>query len=169
MKNIINDPKHNKTKKIFKILGVILTTLGACLIIIGLIDFFTAMSNLGSPNFFWCLFVGFIVLGIGLKLCHLGFMKQMTSYVASQTVPVAKDSINYLASNTKESLSEAANSISNSMKNGNQIRCINCNALNNSDAKFCQNCGKQLIKLCPKCNKANNLTASYCDNCGTRL
>ena len=96
-------------------------------------------------------------------------MRQVTTYVASQTAPVAKDTINYMSTNTSDSLAHTASTISNAINNNNQIKCPNCGALNDKEAKFCKNCGKQLTKICPNCHASNDSNATYCDNCGTRL
>ena len=167
--NSINDSKHEQTRKKFKILALIFFPLGAVLFITGLINFFMSMYSGTMPVLFWCAFLGIIFLGIGGTCARFGFMRQVTTYVASQTAPVAKDTINYMSTNTADSLAHTASTISNAINNNNQIKCSNCGALNDKEAKFCKNCGKQLTKICPNCHASNDSNATYCDNCGTRL
>lgn len=46
------------------------------------------------------------------------------------------------------------------------IPCPDCGFLNQSDDKFCGNCGKKLIKYCAKCGTETLLDRKYCSNCG---
>jgi predicted ATPase/class 3 adenylate cyclase len=49
------------------------------------------------------------------------------------------------------------------------MRCLNCSFINEDDAKFCQQCGKPLERVCPYCKTHNSLDAKFCKNCGKRL
>jgi class 3 adenylate cyclase/ribosomal protein L40E len=49
------------------------------------------------------------------------------------------------------------------------VKCSHCTYENPPDAKFCQNCGNPLQRICPNCSAANDLDARFCKNCGTRL
>ncbi|NIM95022.1 MAG: AAA family ATPase [Anaerolineales bacterium] len=41
--------------------------------------------------------------------------------------------------------------------------------MNPTDAKFCENCGEMLLRICPECSTTNSPDAKYCKNCGTEL
>ncbi len=51
--------------------------------------------------------------------------------------------------------------------------CAHCGAENESEAKYCQQCGSQLAKekgkFCPECGSKNEINARFCQNCGTVL
>src|SRR5436190_12459955 len=49
------------------------------------------------------------------------------------------------------------------------IKCLDCSYENPDDARFCQNCGKPLQKICPVCGTANDFDARFCKNCGNNL
>jgi class 3 adenylate cyclase/tetratricopeptide (TPR) repeat protein len=49
------------------------------------------------------------------------------------------------------------------------MRCLNCSFINQDDAKFCQQCGKPLERVCPYCKTHNSLDAKFCKNCGKYL
>ena len=49
------------------------------------------------------------------------------------------------------------------------MKCLNCSYVNSDDAKFCQNCGKPLERVCPNCGTHNTLDARFCKNCGYAL
>ena len=64
------------------------------------------------------------------------------------------------------------------MQQGNQqqeikVKCQNCGALVAQDAKFCKECGKEIVSgdkiKCPKCGDLNAPDAKFCDNCGTPM
>lgn len=52
-----------------------------------------------------------------------------------------------------------------------KIRCLECNALNDENAKFCSNCGAKLEKVrkCPDCGKELDENAKFCSNCGKKI
>lgn len=69
--------------------------------------------------------------------------------------------------------SEMAKDMKDEMqKNDNvKIRCIECNALNDENAKFCSNCGAKLekVRVCPNCGKEIDENAKFCSNCGQKI
>lgn len=69
--------------------------------------------------------------------------------------------------------SEMAKDMKNEMqeKNSVKIRCLECNALNDENAKFCSNCGAKLekVRVCPECGKKLEKNAKFCSNCGKKI
>ncbi|MDD2644248.1 MAG: zinc-ribbon domain-containing protein [Methanobacteriaceae archaeon] len=61
------------------------------------------------------------------------------------------------------------------MSDESKIQCTRCGYLNESDAKFCLNCGYKLGKnnlnkqKCPDCGYLNESDAKFCLNCGCKL
>ena len=49
------------------------------------------------------------------------------------------------------------------------MKCLDCSYENPEDARFCQNCGKPIQRICPVCGTANDLDARFCKNCGNNL
>jgi membrane protease subunit (stomatin/prohibitin family) len=51
------------------------------------------------------------------------------------------------------------------------IACPHCQAKIPADAKFCPECGKQVVETveCPSCHQQNPAGAKFCGNCGTKL
>jgi predicted RNA-binding Zn-ribbon protein involved in translation (DUF1610 family) len=52
-----------------------------------------------------------------------------------------------------------------------KIDCPNCNTPipQNKDAKFCPNCGTELIDKCPNCNREITTDSAFCLECGTEI
>ncbi|HSB90058.1 MAG TPA: adenylate/guanylate cyclase domain-containing protein [Anaerolineales bacterium] len=46
------------------------------------------------------------------------------------------------------------------------MNCPNCGFDNNSDARFCENCGQPLERACPNCGQAVSAGARFCRHCG---
>ncbi len=159
--NIIKNPKNEAARKKFKIIGPIVLGVGIIFFLIAIINFFSCFGTGNFPNLFILAFFGLPLIGVGAVICRLGYMKQITGYVASQTTPVTSDSINYIIDNNKEAIKNVINN--------KKITCPYCNTLNDEGAKFCDNCGKELNKVCPNCNTLNDPNAKYCDNCGHRF
>jgi len=49
------------------------------------------------------------------------------------------------------------------------MKCPNCQYENPEDAKFCEQCGAQLLYKCPGCGAEVNPTARFCKECGHSL
>ena len=156
--NKILDPKNEKTRNKLKIIGPIILGIGIILFIVSFI------GTMESLSYFWLSFIGLPLIAIGSFMTKLGFMKKLNSYVASQTAPVTKDTINYLVDGTSDTVANAINNAKNT-----EIACPNCQTLNDPDALYCDNCGKALKNICPNCQTLNDPDASYCKKCGGKL
>ena len=47
--------------------------------------------------------------------------------------------------------------------------CAKCGYANPTVARYCRECGTELIAFCAECGYANSTVASYCRECGTEL
>ncbi len=157
-----NETKHQKTKRIFKILGIIFTIAGLALAITGFASIFIAMNNEEMPSLFWCCFVGFPVLAVGLWMLMLGFRKEFMQYAKNETVPVFNDA----AQQAQPGISAIADAV---REKSDSVVCPNCGNPCPQDAKFCEKCGSALYKSCPDCGEQVSLDAQFCKKCGKKL
>ncbi len=169
------DPGHSSPRTILRIIGPIVLIIGVIFALAGFISVFSSVNDfqMGPPKNFWCLFVGFPLIFIGLVMCQFGFMGKVARYVAGETAPVGKDVFNYAADGTKEGIKTIASAVGEGLGikggiNQAKIKCHKCGNLNDEAAKFCSSCGVSLAKTkpCPKCNELNDPDAKFCDNCG---
>lgn len=168
------DKKHNEKRAFLRTMGIIVLVIGLGFLMVGMVNFFSAFSNPfgGGPRLFWCNFVGIPLLFIGIVMISAGYMGAVARYEAEEIAPVGKDVFNYMANETSEGVETIAKSIHNGITNGNKtLRCTKCNELNDSDAKYCNNCGYELKStiVCDKCGKENEATAKFCNSCGSKL
>src|SRR5215813_14101337 len=49
------------------------------------------------------------------------------------------------------------------------MRCGSCGFENPEQAKFCEECGIKLVRVCPSCGQQVRPTAKFCGKCGTTL
>jgi len=170
------DHNHNQKKKLLKILGITILTIGLLLTVSGMFSFFQAFSDPGpsidTPKV-GSMFIGMPLIFLGIVFTALGFMGEVARYQASEMAPVGKDVINYMVDGTKDSIETVARSIHNGISdNKNQVVfCTKCHHENNQESNFCQKCGDKLntSKTCSMCQAKNDVDAKFCDNCGTRL
>ena len=170
------DPQHNEKRGILRVLGPVIFVVGLIFFITCLVSFFTAMSGHGFPRLFWCGFVGLPLMWLGSVLCGAGFIGAAARYLAGESAPVAKDTFNYMADGTKESVKTVATAVGEGLAASGigkpvQIRCHKCNEPNDANSKFCKACGTSLLKskACPACNELNDPDTKFCDNCGRAL
>lgn len=166
------DPGHKSIRNKLRMLGPIILGLGVLLLVIGIVSFLLA-----SGEYFWCAFLGMPLMFVGGVMSSYGFMGRVMRYQAQEMAPVAKDTFNYMAEGTKEGIKTVAGAVGQGLAEGGlgfggagetKVRCHKCNALVETDAKFCSACGQALgkSKPCPQCNEVNDPDAKFCDNCG---
>ena len=168
------DPGHQGVRTVLRLFGPLVALTGLIFIVVGMVDFFSAAGSHHAPTKFWCLFVGMPVLFVGLVLSKFAFLGRIGRYMAGEMAPVAKDTINYMAAGTRESVREIAGAIGEGLRGegtGPGIRCPGCGDENQGDANFCSNCGKKLPRrqVCPACGEGNDRDARFCDHCGHGL
>jgi hypothetical protein len=170
------DPNHGRKRGVLRLIGPIFLAVGLIFMLIGLIDFFRAMSGHGEPKLFWCLFVGMPLVFIGGVGIQAGFIGAVARYMAGESAPVAKDTFNYMADGTKEGVKTIAGAVGEGLAGAGigkpvRVRCHKCNQLNDAASKFCKGCGTALLKTkaCPGCNELNDPDAKFCDHCGRAM
>jgi len=172
------DDKKNVVNKDYSKFTGILRVLGIILIITGIVLTAIAFMNMATnTNLFFLGFIGLPLIFVGAVCAMFGFMKKMNSFTASQSAPVQKDVTNYMLDGTREEMGKTAKEIFGAI-NSNEgsatatkktRKCPSCGEMNDSDAKFCDNCGTTLVKVCPRCGEENDLDAKFCDKCGAKL
>lgn len=157
--------QHEKIKRKLKIIGIILTSVGAVCALVGLISFFISFSNMsGPPHLFFLCFIGFPMLGIGIAMLGYAYKREITRYVKDESVPVVNEA--------GEELKPAVKAIAQAVREGTQDRqekICSCGAHNPADHNFCDKCGKPLSKICPNCGAVQDSDDAYCGKCGAKL
>jgi hypothetical protein len=168
------NPGHLKLRNKLRIIGPIILGLGVVITAAGFID----ISNDPFHGFPFAKFtpLGMIMLFIGGVTCQFAFMGAVARYAASESAPVGKDTFNYMAKGTQPGVRDITSAIREGLTEPqagttNTVACCQCNHPNNADARFCDQCGSEMLtnKRCTNCNNENDLDARFCDNCGTAL
>jgi hypothetical protein len=168
------DPSHQRKRNVLRVVGPMLLGIGLILLIVGTVDFFRAFGGHGEPKLFWFNFIALPLMWLGFVLSSAGFAGSVQRYMAGETAPVAKDTVNYLADGTKEGIKTIAKAMGEGLASAGGratevlVCCHKCNTTNEADAKYCKSCGAVLAKTvrCPVCNELNDPDAHFCDACG---
>jgi ribosomal protein L40E len=160
--------QHKNTRSFFRFLGPVILVIGAICLIVAFIDFFT-LQGFEEPKFFWLFFVALPFLFIGFVLTGLGYGGAIARYESREYAPVAKDTFNYLATETTSGVKEISKAIQEGANSNHSIICFKCNEKNPIHAKFCSHCGEKLVQICPHCEEENTADALYCNGCGKSL
>ena len=155
--------KHERTKRILKIVGPIVAAAGLILAVVGFVSFFSSFGGDGMPSLFWCAFVGMPVFVIGLGITFTAFRREIATYHKNESAPV----INEFAEDIKPAVQSVASAVRETAAQ--DAICPNCGEKNDADAKFCKNCGAALRKVCPHCGEQNDADAKFCKSCGKSL
>ncbi len=155
--------KHERTKRILKIVGPIVAAAGLILAVVGFVSFFSSFGDDGMPSLFWCAFVGMPVFVIGLGITFTAFRREIATYQKNESAPV----INEFAEDIKPAVQSVASAVRETAAQ--DAICPDCGEKNDADAKFCKNCGAALRKVCPDCGEQNDADAKFCKSCGKSL
>ncbi|MGN1295201.1 MAG: zinc ribbon domain-containing protein, partial [Bacilli bacterium] len=138
--------RHESIKKVLKVIGPIFILVGIALFITTIIN----MTSLSFDNFGFNALTGFGAvgcLGLGSMGCAIGYGREMAKYGVDEYGPVAKDvHTNYIRPMMKETVKDIKEVIH---ENDKVIVCPKCGASNQEGSKFCDQCGKVLVKTCP--------------------
>ena len=116
----LESPKHQSARSFLRVAGPLIAVAGLVLMAVGFISFFAAMNGDGSPRYFWCAFLGMPVLFVGIVMCKFAFIGSVARYVAAETAPVAKDTVNYMAEGTQEGVKTVARAVGEGIREGMQ-------------------------------------------------
>lgn len=155
--------KHERTKRILKIVGPIVAAAGLILAVVGFVSFFSSFGDDAMPSLFWCAFVGMPVFVIGLGITFTAFRREIATYHKNESAPV----INEFAEDIKPAVQSVASAVRETAAQ--DAICPDCGEKNDADAKFCKNCGAALRKVCPDCGEQNDADAKFCKSCGKSL
>lgn len=166
------NPGHLKTRNLLRRVGPAVLGVGLLLMAIGMIDFFMCMGSFSrQPKYFWCIFLGMPAVFFGAVMSNIGYMGAVARYMSAESAPVAKDTFNYVASETKEGVRDIVGAIREGVvgEEGNGVCCPSCKQSNDHFAKFCDACGEPMSfeKDCPDCETSNDHEAKFCDGCGS--
>jgi hypothetical protein len=171
----IGGDRHREIRGVLRFIGPLVLLVGLGFTIVGFGSFFLSFGSFEPPRYFWCAFVGLPLLAIGGGITKFAYMGAVGRYVAGEAAPVAKDTFNYLADGTSPGVKSLARAVGEGLAGAGGrsepqavLRCHKCNAENDADARFCDNCGAPLAKTkpCSACDELNDPDARFCDNCG---
>ena len=163
------DPDHKTKRRFFRVAGLSILAVGIALLIIGMVDFFSA--SFGGPKYFWGNFIALPLIFVGASLTSMGYMGSMARYSAQEMAPVASDTFNYVAEETKTGVETLVRAIKDGIDDQETMPCPDCHKANPKDAAFCNGCGSSLDqeKACTRCATKNSQGASFCNGCGAKL
>ncbi len=67
------DPRHDEVRSILRTVGPAMAGIGLLFMVIGVSSFFSSMNSFEPPKYFWCMFVGMPLLGLGVMITKLGY------------------------------------------------------------------------------------------------
>lgn len=109
--NNLESSKHSAARSFLRVGGPLLLLIGLIFLAVGMISFFSAFGNHEAPKLFWCCFVGMPLLFIGIVMSKFGYFGAVMRYLAAESAPVAKDTVNYMADGTKDAVKTVARSV----------------------------------------------------------
>jgi uncharacterized membrane protein YhdT len=125
--------RQGQYRTTFRVLGTLLLVTGIITFGYGIVSVFGSEDVPGGFQIV-CFMGGLLVIGLGLMLLQWGFLGAAARYGAGETMPVVKDSAEYL-SNGEGLLGIGRTS---------GPFCSACGVRNDAEAKFCDSCGNAL-------------------------
>ena len=126
------NPRSDSQRASLRMIGGVMCAIGAVFAIIGFGSFFSAFGGHGSPDKFWCIFVGMPLVGIGSQMLKFGYLGAVARYAAGEVAPVATDTLNFAADETRGSVRKMSGAIAAGLRDagyGNSGRSVNTSLL----------------------------------------
>ena len=114
--------RQTQYRTAFRAAGVVLLVVGLSVFVWGIRSFMGA-EDMPSGLSVVAFLGGFLVAAFGVMCLQAGFVGAGARYAAGETMPVVKDSLDYLKAGPF---------------------CSKCGVRNDADAKFCDSCGATL-------------------------
>lgn len=116
MKTEIRGPQHDMARAVLRVGGPMFLLAGLVFMIIGVASFFSAFGSMDAPKYFWCCFLGIPCLFVGGVMTSYGYMGAVARYVAAESAPVAKDTVNYMADGTQDAVRTVARAVTEGIR-----------------------------------------------------
>ena len=110
------DPGHKGIRDVLRVAGPIVLGMGVLLTVVAFVSFFTAFGGHGPPKYFWCGFIGLPMIAAGGAMTKFGYMGKVARYVSGEISPVAKDTINYVGTESREGIKAVASAIGDRLR-----------------------------------------------------
>ena len=104
----LQQPGQNSIRTALRIAGPVIFLAGLLCAIIAAASLFASAGSFERPHYFWLGFVGLPLMFVGAVLCQFGFMGAVARFIAGESAPVAADTANYLAEETKGAVETVA-------------------------------------------------------------
>lgn len=171
------DPDRSTHRQGLRTAGLLLTVPGAVLTLIGFGSFFASFGTFGGPpQYFWCAFLGLPMVGFGMQMLRFGYLGKIARYVASEAAPVAADTVDYVARQTRDAVRTVAGAVGEGLRGqtprpADAAPCPSCGHPGHADARFCNQCGAAMQRTvaCPGCRLEQLPGARFCSGCGAQL
>ncbi len=111
-------PSHDSVRNFLRITGPLFAATGLILTGVGIGSFFAAFGSFEPPRYFWCTFVGFPLIGLGMIMSKLGYLGAIYRYIAAETTPVARDAINDLGEGISPGVMSMAKAVAEGIQEG---------------------------------------------------
>jgi hypothetical protein len=133
-------------------LGMVLIIVGVITIIISMISFMNSFGNhttisQGAPAPMYPFFIGMIIIGVGSIIQNIGKRGMAGSGAVLDPAQARRDLEPYsrmAGGMIQDALEEASILPNKQAERVVLIKCRDCSALNEEDAKFCKQCGKPI-------------------------
>lgn len=158
--------KHQAIKRKIKVLGAVSLAVGLLCAIIGLVDFFGAMSREEPPSLFYLLFIGFPLIGIGGSALAFGFREEILRYHKNESLPIIKEVGSELAPTVRD-IADACREEESEARAATLV--CSCGVVNSAGSRFCKECGRELMRKCPQCGASVAADCKFCTQCGCRF
>jgi|ERR1017187_864043 hypothetical protein len=116
--SIVQSTKHSSIRRVLRMGGPIVALAGFGFVVVGFGSFFMSFGGSVLPRYFWCAFVGIPLLFVGAVMCMFGYIGAYYRYVAGESVPVAKDVVNYMGENVQPGVKAMAKAVTEGIMEG---------------------------------------------------
>jgi len=104
----LQQPAQNSIRTALRITGPVVLLGGLVCVIISAVSVFASAGSFGASRYFWLGFIGLPLMFVGGVLCQFGFFGAVARFIAGESAPIAADTVNCLAEETKGAVEKVA-------------------------------------------------------------
>jgi hypothetical protein len=110
--------EQNFISSALRIAGPVIFLAGLLCTIIAFVSLLSGIGSLGRTHYLWLGFIGLPLMFVGGMLCQFEFLGAVYRFIVGESVPVAADTVNYLAEETKGTVETVAKAAAKGVMEG---------------------------------------------------
>lgn len=114
----VRSSQHVRLRAVLRVGGPLIAVAGLIFLFVGVGSFLSRFGTAGPSAYFWCVFLGLLLLFIGLAMCQFAYFGAVYRYVAGEAAPITKNVVNYMGESVQPGVKAMAKAVADGVIEG---------------------------------------------------